>query len=155
MTTTSAPASCASDAAAAPMPVAPPTTSTRLPSKRKASNCVTSSPFGVALSCDDAADLEVHDRVPVETELGEDRVAVLVELRRPAGRRRLLVELHRGSDELERHAPGGRALLHVAVGDRLLGGRGLESVLPPRPLPGERLHRPPPLGECGRCEHLG
>ena len=38
MTTTSAPASCASWAAAAPIPVAPPTTTTRLPSYRNASN---------------------------------------------------------------------------------------------------------------------
>src|SRR3954451_20952902 len=38
MTTTSAPASCASSATAAPIPVAPPTTSARLPSYRNALN---------------------------------------------------------------------------------------------------------------------
>ena len=38
-------------------------------------------------SGDDAADLEVDDGVPVEAEVGQDRVAVLVELGRPAGRR--------------------------------------------------------------------
>ena len=38
MTTTSAPAARANSAAAAPIPVAPPTTSTRLPSNRNESN---------------------------------------------------------------------------------------------------------------------
>src|SRR5690242_14837615 len=38
MTVTSAPASCTSSATAAPIPLAPPTTSARLPSYRKASN---------------------------------------------------------------------------------------------------------------------
>src|SRR5262245_2110383 len=48
MTTTSAPASCASRAAAAPMPLAPPTTTTRLPSYRKASNRLTLDLLGTA-----------------------------------------------------------------------------------------------------------
>ena len=47
MTTTSPPASWASLAAAAPMPVAPPTTSTRLPSKQNASSRAIASPFSV------------------------------------------------------------------------------------------------------------
>ena len=38
---------------------------------------------GMNASGDDAADLEVDDGVPVEPEVGEDRVAVLVELGRP------------------------------------------------------------------------
>ena len=69
--------------------------------------------------------------------LGEDGVAVLVELRRPARRRRLLVELHRRGDELERDAVGGLAVLEVAVGDGLRIDRRLQRVLDDGPLADE------------------
>src|SRR5437660_5154647 len=96
MTTTSAPAASASSAVAAPMPVAPPTTSTRLPSYRNASNRVMSpSPSGDGQrSCDDAADFQVNDGVPVKAELSEDLVAMLVELRCSLGCGGHLVVLH-------------------------------------------------------------
>src|SRR5487761_2156063 len=120
MTTTSAPASCTSSAVAAPIPVAPPTTSTRLPSYRNAPKA----PIAVLLeslrfcrwigvgrgSGDNAADLEVDDRVPVQAELGEDRVAVLVELGSTRGFRCYLVELHGSGSEIEVH-PGSRGAL--------------------------------------------
>src|SRR4029453_4143833 len=98
-----------------PLPVAPPTTSPRLPSYLYASNVPMSSPCR-SLSGHHAADLEVHDRVPVDPELAEDRVAVLVEPRRPPGRPRLPVVLDGCGAQPEGHALRGRAVLHVAVG---------------------------------------
>src|SRR5262245_53620045 len=88
MTTTSAPASFTSSAAAAPIPVAPPTTTARLPLYENASNrpmCGCSPGESgesgeLRRSGGDAADLEVDDRVPVEAELLEDLVPVLVEV---------------------------------------------------------------------------
>src|SRR4051794_33112351 len=57
MTTTSAPSSWASAAAAAPMPVAPPTTSTRLPSKRNFS-----APMSTNLLCGTEQPSRPHER---------------------------------------------------------------------------------------------
>src|SRR5581483_3298795 len=158
MTTTSAPASCTSSATAAPMPVAPPTTNARLPSYRNASNA----PMGglsfcflcLAESGDDAADLEIDDRVHVDPQLLEYCVPVLVELGGPPRRRRLLVELHGGGDETERHAGRRLALLHVAVSDGLGVGRHLEGVLHHRPLAGEVGQPFTPLVERRTREHL-
>src|SRR5690242_5348445 len=137
ITTTSAPASCTNSATAAPMPVAPPTTSARLPSYRNASNrpmCFFPSRL---VSGDDAADLEVHDRVPIEAERAKDGVAVLVELGGALGRRRFAVELHRRGRELERSAVGRLAVDDVAVGDGLGVGGRFEGVLHGGPLPAE------------------
>src|SRR4051794_6569199 len=121
MTTTSAPASWTSSAVAAPIPVAPPTTRARFPSNRNASNSdMYLSPwFLCGGSGDDAADLEVHDGIPVEADRLQDLVAVLVEVGRPPELRLLLVELDRRGDELERRPVGVHRLLDVAVGDRL------------------------------------
>src|SRR5258708_39195532 len=88
MTTTSAPASRAASAVAAPIPDAPPTTSARLPSYRNASKRLISFP-PLGRSRDDAAHLQVHDRVPIQAQLAKNGVAVLVELRRPPRRGRL------------------------------------------------------------------
>src|SRR5262245_11903376 len=88
-------------------------------------------------SRDDAANLEVEDRVHVEAELAEDGVAVLVELRRPPRCGRLAAVLDRRGGQLERRALGRAALLDVAVGHGLLVRRSLERVLDHGPLPGE------------------
>ena len=93
----------------------------------------------IVRSRDDAADLEVDDGVPVEPELAEDVIAVLVELGRPLGLRGLLVVLHRRGHQLEGCAARGLAVLHVAVGDALRIGDGFERVLHDGPLPDERL----------------
>src|SRR5918998_6979301 len=153
MTTTSAPASLTSSAAAAPMPVAPPTTSARLPSYLNASNVPMSclrcrlvvgvscwrrlSVGGARRSGHDPPDLQVDDGVHVEAEAAEDVVAVLVELGCPPGRRRLAAELHGCRRQLEGHTFGRLAVLHVAVGDGLRVARGFEGVLHHRPLAGE------------------
>ena len=50
-------------------------------------------------SGDDAADLEIHDGVPVDADALEDGVAVLVELGRPPRLRRLLTELNQTLDQ--------------------------------------------------------
>src|SRR5216683_287665 len=89
MTTTSAPASRATSAVAAPIPDAPPTTSARLPSYRNASKRLISFP-PLERSRNDAADLQVHDRVPIQAQVAKNGVAVLVELRRMPRRGRLL-----------------------------------------------------------------
>src|SRR5438552_4253270 len=156
MTTTSAPASRASSAVAAPIPEAPPTTTARLPSYRNASNRLMSSspPIGKGSSGHDATDLQVHDRVPLEAELAEDRVAVLVELRRPPRDGRPLVELDRWGDEPEGNAGGGLALLHIPVRDCLRIGDGLERVLHDCPLAAEVGEPPPPLLERRRHEDV-
>src|SRR5207247_3148347 len=122
---------------AAPMPVAPPTTSARLPSYRKASNWLMTDVLLV--SGDHAANAEVDDRIHVEAELAEDLVAVLVELGCPAGQRRLFVVLHGRGHEPERVAVGRLAVLHVAVGDRLGVDGHLERGMHDRPLPAEVL----------------
>src|ERR671916_672702 len=119
ITRTSAPASLTSSATAAPMPVAPPTTSARLPSYLNASNvpmsclrcrlvvgvscCRRLSVGGARPSGHDPADLQVDDGVHVEAEAAEDVVAVLDEFGRPPGRRRLAAELHGRRRQLEGH----------------------------------------------------
>src|SRR5439155_25890559 len=65
-------------------------------------------------SCDYSFDLEVHNGVPIQTELGEDLVAVLVELRSPSDWSGLAVILHRGGNEAERKAGRRLAVLDVA-----------------------------------------
>src|SRR5689334_1136422 len=87
-------------------------------------------------SGDDAADLEIDDRIHVEADRLEDLVAVLVELGRALRRMRCATELHRRGDELERRALGGGAVADVAVGDGLRVVRGFEGVLDHGPLPG-------------------
>src|SRR5438045_3547609 len=78
----------------------------------------------IAMSCsrpsgEHAADLEVDDRVPVDPEVAEDLVAVLVELGCALRHRRFLAELHRRRGEAERRPARGLTLLDVAVRDRL------------------------------------
>src|SRR5437763_14192712 len=116
MTSTSAPASRATSAVAAPIPEAPPTTSARLPSYRNPSNRLMSCPPIVDQSSrDHAAHLEVENGVPVDAELAQYGVAVLVELGRSRRQGRLLVVLDRGRHQPEGNAGGGLALLHVPV----------------------------------------
>src|SRR5215469_15114616 len=130
MTTTSAPASCRSWAVAAPIPLAPPTTSARLPSYRNASNRDMSILSSVVrVSADDATDLEVDDGIPVDPQVTEDVVAMLVELRRPPRDGGLLVELDGRGHEPERDSGRRLALLHVPVGDALGVRHRLEGVL--------------------------
>src|SRR4051794_22210058 len=106
-------------------------------------------------SCDDAAYLQVDDRVPVDPEIGEDRVAVLVEIRRTLRSRRLFVVLHGRSRELERSSVRGRAIEHVAVGNRLRVDARFERVLHRGPLPGELAETVAPLVEGALGERLG
>src|SRR4051794_22512565 len=70
-------------------------------------------------SGNDVGDLELEDLVPVETELLQDRVAVLVELWRPLGCGGLGAIADRRCGQLERCAGGGLVVLDVAVGDHL------------------------------------
>src|SRR3954470_9140966 len=65
-------------------------------------------------SRDDASYLQIDDGVPVEPEIGEDRVAVLVEVGGARGRRRFLVELNRRGGQLERGPVRRCAVEHVA-----------------------------------------
>src|SRR4051812_33488968 len=100
---------------------------------------------GRSRSGDDAANLEVEDRVHVETEAGEDVVTVLVELRRPLRDGRFFVELDRGGGQLEGRAGRGLAVDDVAVRQGLRVGCGLERVLHHRPLTGEAEQHLTPL----------
>src|SRR6478735_1611299 len=76
----------------------------------------------------DPSDLQVDDRVPVETDGLEDLVAVLVELGRTEGRGSLVAEPDRRGRELERHPLGRRVVLDVRVRRGLGIGRHLERV---------------------------
>src|SRR5262245_61004098 len=69
----------------------------------------------IATSRHHAADAKVDDRVHVEAQVGEDLVAVLVELRGPSRCRWFLVVLDRCGDEPERQPVGGLAVLDIAV----------------------------------------
>src|SRR5262245_27989176 len=152
MTTTSAPASLASSATAAPMPVAPPTTSARRPSYLYASNSVMS--YLLVGSGHHAADLEVQDRVGVEPQPAEDGITVLVELGRPPGRRGLPAVLDGGGGQPEGHALGRLAVLDVAVRHRLRVGRHLQGVLNHRPLAAELQQTLAPVGRVALGERL-
>src|SRR5580692_7695195 len=92
--------------------------------------------YGSALA-DDGADLEVHDGIPVDAELLEHGIAVLVELGRPTRGRGLAAELHGCRDQMERSSARRVTLLHVPVGERLGVFGRLERVLHDAPLAAE------------------
>src|SRR5206468_3346012 len=93
--------------------------------------------FSYVLLRDDASHLQVDDRVPVDAEVGEDRVAVLVELGGPLGLGGLAAELDRRRRELERDPVRRLELGDVAVGRGLWIDRRRERVLHDGPLSGE------------------
>ncbi|OHV43790.1 hypothetical protein BCD48_26595 [Pseudofrankia sp. BMG5.36] len=68
---------------------------------------------------DNTTDLEVDDRIPVEAEVGESGVAVLVELRGAADGGRPPVEPRGGGDELEGDTERRLAALYLPVGEGL------------------------------------
>src|ERR1035437_2139950 len=109
--------------------------------------------LGRQWSGDHAANLEVDDGVLVETDVGQDAVAVLVELRGAGRPGRLLVQLDGRGHQLERGSGGWLALWVVAVGVRVGVRRGGEGVLDDGPRPDEPGEPLTPLGQGGRPEH--
>ena len=110
----------------------------------------------VVASADDAADLEVHDGIPVEPELGS-RIASPCSLnsgaRWPGGR--LPVELHRGRRPAGRACPR-RSRSPACSRWRRTAGRPPPRACPARrPLPGEVGQALAPLGQRVLGEDLG
>src|SRR5215472_12543244 len=103
-------------------------------------------------SGDHTSRFEIDDRVPVKSEVTENRIPVLVELRRTGRLGRLPVVLDRRGHEPEGGPARGLALLEVAVGERLRILRGLERVLHDAPLALEGFEALPPLLERRRGE---